>query len=430
MVSVNIPNSISNINTSVFSGCSSLSSVTISEGVKTIGWGAFQSCTSLSSISIPKTITTIGQSSFYGCTALTNVLISNGVKTIDSDAFHSCRGLTSVTIPSSVDSIGGAAFADCSIKEVTMKAKNPISINSSVFSYYSNYSYYSYTNLATLYVPDGCKAAYESSDVWKDFKEILEFGDAYSLYGTDIETLVGTKDILSIELQNQDEVKLCQFDLRLPAGVSVITLNNGKYDVALTERAESHKVSSTRLSNGDYRFVISSLDNDSFSNNSGVLMNIGLEVSATIEGGEYAVKVMNVELSVPDGNDLMVVRPKDTESKLTVKSYTPGDVNNDGSVSVTDVGCAINYILEQVPSVFIFEAADMNGDKSVSVTDVGLIINYILSEGVNASRQIGQQTMTDAQLSLMQIAEGYELLLERMSLSASSLMWRWKRERP
>lgn len=54
-------------------------------------------------------------------------------------------------------------------------------------------------------------------------------------------------------------------------------------------------------------------------------------------------------------------------------------MNSDGAVSVTDVGCAINYILEQVPSVFIFEAADMNGDKSVSVTDVGMIINCILS---------------------------------------------------
>jgi len=242
-------------------------------------------------------------------------------------------------------------------------------------------------------------------------KEILEFGDAYSLYGADNETLVGTKDILSIELQNQDDVKLCQFDLRLPDGVSVVTMNNGKFDAALTERAESHRVSSTRLSNGDYRFVISSLDNDSFVGNSGTLMNIGLDISATMEAGEYSVKVLNAELSVPDGNDLLVVRPKDTESKLIVKSYTPGDVNNDGSVSVTDVGCAINYILEQVPSAFVFEAADMNGDKSVSVTDVGMIINLILSDGA-ASRRTEHPTMKDARISLMSVEEGYELLLE------------------
>ena len=95
---------------------------------------------------------------------------------------------------------------------------------------------------------------------------------------------------------------------------------------------------------------------------------------------------------------MIVVRPKDTESKLTVKSYTPGDVNSDGAVSVTDVGCAINYILEQVPSVFIFEAADMNGDKSVSVTDVGMIINCILSDGA-ASRRMGQSVQSTAEAS-------------------------------
>ena len=411
LVSIIIPNNISNINTSVFSGCSSLTSVTILEGVKTIGWGAFQSCTSLTSVSVPKSVVTIGQSSFYGCTALTDVLISNGVKTIESDAFHGCVSLSSVTIPGSIASIGDAAFADCSIKTVTIKAKEPISITPSVFSYYSNYTYYSYANTATLYVPDGCKAAYKIANVWKDFKEIFEFGDAYSLCGTNVETLVGTKDILSIELQNSDDVKLCQFDLRLPVGVSVITMNNGKYDVALTERAESHKVSSAQLSNGDYRFVISSLDNDSFVGNSGTLMNIGLEISATMEAGEYSVKVLNTELSVPDGNDLMVVRPADTKSKLTVKSYTPGDVNNDGSVSVTDVGCAINYILEQMPSVFIFDAADMNGDKSISVTDVGMIINLILNDGASNRRKI-QQTIEDVQLSLMPVTDGYQLLLE------------------
>lgn len=233
----------------------------------------------------------------------------------------------------------------------------------------------------------------------------------YSLFATDIETLVGSRVLLPIEVENEDEVMLCQFDLRLPDGVTVATKSNGKLDAKLTERAESHSVSSSQLANGDYRFIVSSLDNDSFTGNEGTLMEITLEVSATMEADEYTVKVLNVELSVPVGNDLKVVKPADTESKLTVKSYMPGDVNNDGAVSVTDVGCAINYILEQVPTVFIFEAADMNGDKSVSVTDVGMIINLILNEGA-ASRRTEQMTMKDVQLSLMPVADGYELLLE------------------
>ena len=160
-----------------------------------------------------------------------------------------------------------------------------------------------------------------------------------------LEARANTQVILSIELSNEDEVKLCQFDLRLPDGVTVATKSNGKLDAKLTERAESHSVSATRLGNGDYRFVVSSMEGDSFTGNSGALMEITLDVAATMEAGQYAVKVLNTELSVPDGNDLIVVRPADTEATLTVKRYTPGDVNSDGSVSVTDVGIIINLIL-------------------------------------------------------------------------------------
>ena len=224
--------------------------------------------------------------------------------------------------------------------------------------------------------------------------------------------------MLPIELKNENEVKLCQFDLQLPNGVTVTMKSNGKLDVKLTERAENHNVSSQQLNNGDYRFVISSFDNDSFTGNEGMLVEITLDVPETMEAGEYTVKVMNVELSVPDGNDLIVVRPADTESKLTVKAYTPGDVNNDGSVSVTDVGCAINYILEQIPSVFVFEAADMNGDKSVSVTDVGMIINLILNEGASRSERNDWERNGNNEknflpsMTLMPTAEGYKLVLE------------------
>jgi hypothetical protein len=233
-----------------------------------------------------------------------------------------------------------------------------------------------------------------------------------TLSGVDLQTSAGSKVVLPINLNNENEVKLCQFDLQLPAGVTVATKSNGKLDAKLTERAETHTISSQQLSNGNYRFIISSMDNDSFTGNSGTLVEITLDIPATMEAGEYTVKLLNAELSVPDGNDLKVVKPADTESKLTIKAYTPGDVNNDGSVSVTDVGCAINYILEQVPSVFIFEAADMNGDKNISVTDVGMIINLILNEGAAASPKLNRAAAENTHLTQQRTAEGYQLQLE------------------
>ena len=236
-----------------------------------------------------------------------------------------------------------------------------------------------------------------------------------TLFGSDLQASAGKKAVLPIILTNENEVKLCQFDLQLPTGVTVATKSNGKLDIALTARAEGHSVSSTQLGNGNYRFIISSLDNDSFTDNDGALIEITIDIPATMEG-EYTVKVLNVELSVPNGNDLKVVKPADTKSKLIVNSFVLGDVNNDGSVSVTDVGCAINYILEQVPSVFVFDAADMNGDKAISVTDVGMIINLILSgEASSAPGMEGNDENTCPSLSLMPTAEGYELLLEELS---------------
>lgn len=462
LVSVTIPKSISNISSSAFSRCKSLTSVNISDGIKSIGASAFEECSSLASVVIPESVSSLGESvflnsglvsiyipnsiseistsafrgcknlsmatiadgvkgigssAFSGCSNLSSINIPKSVETIGSLSFNGCTSLTSVTIPRSVKTIGGAAFADCSINSVTVKAVEPITIPSTVFSYYSNSMYYSYANMVTLHVPEGCKAAYEAADVWNTFKEIVELPSEYGIKGSDLEILRGRKVVLPIELTNEDEVKLCQFDLRLPDGVTAATKTNGKLDATLTERAESHSVSSQQLSNGDYRFVVSSMDNDSFTGNSGTLMEITLDVSATIEAGEYTVKLLNAELSVADGNDLMVVKPADTESKLIVKAYTPGDVNNDGSVSVTDVGCAINYILEQVPSVFIFDAADMNGDENVSVTDVGMIINLILNEGISSSRGMAEEKVNNDYhfspcLSLQPTAKGYDLQLE------------------
>jgi len=112
--SVTIPPSVTNVGEQAFAYCSELTSVTIPEGVTSISDFAFWDCSGLTSVTIPSSVTSIGKHAFLCCSGLTNVTISEGVTNIGYGAFADCSGLKSVTIPSSVTSIGDYAFSDCS----------------------------------------------------------------------------------------------------------------------------------------------------------------------------------------------------------------------------------------------------------------------------------------------------------------------------
>ena len=130
LTSVTIPNGVTSIGDGAFSGCSGLTSVTIPNGVTSIGDGAFSGCSGLTSVTIPNGVASIGDEAFSGCNVtnltasfvpsgmdaskLTSVTIPDGVMSIRNNAFSGCSGLTSVVIPDGVTSIGESAFSGCS----------------------------------------------------------------------------------------------------------------------------------------------------------------------------------------------------------------------------------------------------------------------------------------------------------------------------
>ncbi|MDE5670401.1 MAG: leucine-rich repeat domain-containing protein [Eubacterium sp.] len=140
---------VSRIGDLAFSGCETLTNVTIPSSVTSLGDGVFFCCESLKSITvdannknylsadgvlynknktklivypiqkadtafaIPNSVSIIDEAAFFLCGNLTKVTIPNSVKTISDAAFAYCGGLKNVTIPNSVATIGEAAFSGC-----------------------------------------------------------------------------------------------------------------------------------------------------------------------------------------------------------------------------------------------------------------------------------------------------------------------------
>ena len=164
--SITIPSSITyddisydvtSIGSSVFEGCSSLTSITIPNSVTSIGGSAFYGCSGLTSVTIPNSVTSIGDGAFSGCSSLTTVtlnsndivsasydhwdsfrdifgeqvkeyIIGDDVTSIGEWAFYGCSNLTSITIGNSVTSIDEWAFRDCSgLTTVTLNSNDIVS---------------------------------------------------------------------------------------------------------------------------------------------------------------------------------------------------------------------------------------------------------------------------------------------------------------
>ena len=152
--------SVTRIGDTAFGSCKQLASVTIPESVTEIKENAFVACESLTSIVIPKGVTKIERNTFAQCIALESVTIPEGVTEIGLGAFQKCSSLTSITLPASLETLVGYSFMNCSsLADIHCKGTTPpISVNGYPFSN---------TNIVNLYIPKGCKDAYQEKNPWK-----------------------------------------------------------------------------------------------------------------------------------------------------------------------------------------------------------------------------------------------------------------------
>ena len=108
-----IPYGAQIIGENAFAGCSSLVTVEIPDSITNIETWAFCGCTGLTSITIPDKVTQIEDFLFFYCDSLKDITIPDSVTSIGLYAFYQCESLSNVTIPASVINIGDGAFYYC-----------------------------------------------------------------------------------------------------------------------------------------------------------------------------------------------------------------------------------------------------------------------------------------------------------------------------
>ncbi len=436
---INLPQGLERIGFNAFYGCP-LREIVFPEGLTYIGRYSFNGCDNLTEFHVPQSVQFVDGSAIAGCGGITSISVADGnanyssaagsnaitnkdgtvlvmgsnntiipstVKSIEDDSFRGRWNLAAIEIPESVESIGGYAFCECSsltsivipknvteineyafanctkLRSVTLMRATPISIADRTFDY---------TSETTLYVPFGSKADYETANVWKEFKEIVEVKPDNFLYANEATIRLGDKKTIALQLDNTESLVAADFRLQLPTGLSIDKDENGNFITEIVSaRRVNHTLTVTDEGNGLYHFLSYSNLLTAFKGNAGDFITVSIVSDGSMQEGSYTATLKNIIFSDENEKKLTFAN---SSFNISVINYTPGDTNTDGNVDVMDVVKMVNYIMGRNPSDFNFIAADLDDNKKVNVMDLVNLIDLIMSmqqqtSGISAQGQLG-----------------------------------------
>lgn len=128
--------------------------------------------------------------------------------------------------------------------------------------------------------------------------------DDNNIVAEDLTVLAGDKEVLlTVSMNNTVEISDLQFDMSLPAGVT-IALDEDDFEMIEinTSRttARRHSVDFLAQPNGDIRIMCSSSRGDIFSGTTGAVVNVYLNIAEDIQNGDYEITLNNIVVSSAD----------------------------------------------------------------------------------------------------------------------------------
>lgn len=172
--------------------------------------GAFSGCNSLTEITLPERLSYLGQYAFCGCSNLEKVYLPAALEKIGRAAF-SGSGLKTLRLPKTVLTLGNSAFAGSALQEVTFESNVAFfnesgtaqatnlfdgcadlrTVNlSKDFTQIGNYMFRDCTSLESINLPEGFQRIGNYAFAGSGIKR-LELPDSLSSYNSS-DTMIGT----------------------------------------------------------------------------------------------------------------------------------------------------------------------------------------------------------------------------------------------
>ena len=347
-----IPSSVTTFADHVFEGVTGLTSIVIPYGTTEIPDYMLAFCTNLTSVQIPNTVTSIGYDAFRGCTSIANITLPNSVRVISYGAFSEMDNLQGLKIPRNVYSIRRTfLLGSPRVKRLSVADGN---------QYYDsredcNAIIHTSTNTIiagceNTVIPStvtsiganafGSRLGLTSIDIPNHITSIDEYAFARCVNLTHVtlpDSITNIADYMFYECGALESITI-------PAPVTDIGLSAFRYCSNLTQ-VISLPVTPPAIT--QYCFI----------NSYGATLFVPQESMEAYSTHEFWGRFSRIVPFLGAG---------------------PGDINGDGTITVSDAVDIINQMLDagndELPAY-----GDVNGDGTINIADITILINMLLN---------------------------------------------------
>lgn len=204
------------------------------------------------------------------------------------------------------------------------------------------------------------------------------------IYINNVSSASDTQITVPVILNNSNDISDIQFDIVLPAGVTIAKDEDDFELIEVGDRTtvKKHSIDCLEQSDGSVRVMCTSSKGYTFEGNAGTALLITLDLGQ-LGDGDYILEIKNCISSNADNTYHL----PNTAATISIVNFVLGDINSDGNINVGDLSRLVKMILNDYTTIDnIFRAADINGDSQLNVGDYSKLVQMILNAPVAGSK--------------------------------------------